>query len=257
MRLSVRDLRFSYGRDEVLRGVDFEIDHPELVCILGPNGAGKTTMAKCLDRILRPTSGEIVLDGEDVLAMRHMDLARKVAYVPNRVSNTFRTTVSEFVLMGRFPHAQWSNTDHDLDVADSAMGMMGLHDLAGKDVGEVSSGQMQRAMIARGLAQEPEILILDEPTSNLDAKSQMDVMGFLRDFARGRGVAVLSVCHDLNIAATFADRIIIVADGRVFADGAPDEVLTESNISAVYGVRSRVIDVDGRPHVILLPGDPI
>ncbi len=256
MRLSVRDLCFSYGRESVLRGVSFEVDRPELICVLGPNGAGKTTLAKCLDRILRPTSGTVTLDGEDVLSMRQMDLARRVAYVPNRASNTFRTTVSEFVLMGRFPHAQWSNTDHDLDVTDRAMGMMGLHDLAGKDVGEVSSGQMQRAMIARGLAQEPELLVLDEPTSNLDARSQMEVMGFLRDFAGERGVAVLAVCHDLNIAATFADRIIMVAGGTVFADGTPDDVLTESNISAVYGVRSRIIDVDGRPHVILLPGDP-
>lgn len=255
MRLSVRDLCFSYGRESVLRGVSFDVDRPEFVCVLGPNGAGKTTLAKCLDRILKPTSGTVTLDGEDVLSMRQMDLARRVAFVPNRTSNTFRTTVSEFVLMGRFPHAQWSNSDRDLDVADAAMGMMGLHDLAGKDVGEISSGQMQRAMIARGLAQEPELLILDEPTSNLDVRSQMEVMGFLRDLARSRSVAILAVCHDLNIAAAFADRVMMVSDGRVFADGEPSEVLTESNISSVYGVRSRVIDVDGRPHVILLPGD--
>lgn len=255
MRLSVRDLCFSYGRESVLRGVSFDVDRPEFVCVLGPNGAGKTTLAKCLDRILKPTSGTVTLDGEDVLSMRQMDLARRVAFVPNRASNTFRTTVSEFVLMGRFPHAQWSNSDRDLDVADAAMGMMGLHDLAGKDVGEISSGQMQRAMIARGLAQEPELLILDEPTSNLDVRSQMEVMGFLRDLARSRSVAILAVCHDLNIAAAFADRVMMVSDGRVFADGEPSEVLTESNISSVYGVRSRVIDVDGRPHVILLPGD--
>lgn len=256
MRLSVRDLCFSYGRESVLKGVSFDVDRPEFVCVLGPNGAGKTTLAKCLDRILRPTSGTVTLDGEDVLSMRQMDLARRVAFVPNRASNTFRTTVSEFVLMGRFPHAQWSNSDRDLDVADAAMGMMGLHGLAGKDVGEISSGQMQRAMIARGLAQEPELLILDEPTSNLDVRSQMEVMGLLRDLARRRSVAILAVCHDLNVAAAFADRIMMVSDGRVFADGEPAEVITEPNISSVYGVRSRVIDVDGRPHVILLPGDP-
>lgn len=254
MRLSARGLCFSYGAEPVLRDVDLDLGEPGLTCIIGPNGAGKTTLAKCLNGLLRPTSGTVTLDGEDMRGMRLPDIALRMAYVPNHATTTFRMSVSEAVLMGRFPHARWSNSDRDLDVVDGVMSVMGLQDLSSKDVGSLSSGQLQRVLIARGLAQEPEVLILDEPTSNLDVRSQMDVMGILGGYAAERGVSILMVCHDLNLASTFADRVIMVAGGGVFADGGAAEVMTEGNISEVYGVRSKVIDVEGRPHVILLPG---
>lgn len=251
--MSVSDLSFSYGREPLFSNVSFDLDRPELVCILGPNGVGKTTLVKCLNKLLRPTGGKITLDGEDVSGMGLMDVARKMAFVPNHVTMTFRTSVSEAVLMGRFPHAQWSTSDEDLDIVDSVLSCMKLQELAGKDISELSSGQLQRVMIARGLAQQPEILILDEPTSNLDVKNQMDVMRFLKDYARENGIVVLMVCHDLNITAAFADRIIMMSNGGILADDTPGRVMCEENISAVYGVRSRVIDVEGSPHVILLP----
>lgn len=251
--MSVRDLSFSYGQTPLFSGIGFDLDRPELVCILGPNGVGKTTLVKCLNKLLRPTGGTVLLDGTDLSGMRLMDVARKMAFVPNHATTTFRTTVSETVLMGRFPHAQWSTSDEDLDIVDSIITRMDLQDLSDKDLGELSSGQLQRVMIARGLAQQPEILILDEPTSNLDVKNQMDVMRFLRGYARENGVIVLMVCHDLNITSAFADRIIMMCDGGIIADGTSHEVMTESNISTVYGVRSKVIDVEGSPHVILLP----
>ena len=252
--LVVTDLTFGYGDDPVLSGVSFTLDRPELVCVIGPNGVGKTTLVKCLNKLLKPNAGSVTLDGEDVLGMRLMDLARKMAYVPNRMDQVFRTTVAETVLMGRFPFAQWANSDRDLDVADRAMGALHIQAISDRDVSELSSGQLQKVLIARGLAQEPRVLILDEPTSNLDVRHQMEVMGFLRHYARGNGIIVLMVCHDLNLTAAYADRVIMVSDGGIYADGSAWDVMTESHIREVYGVDSKVIDAGGRPHVILFAG---
>lgn len=252
--LEVDGLSFGYGGDPVLDGVSLRLDRPELVCIIGPNGVGKTTLVKCLNKLLRPSAGSVRLDGEDVLRMRLMDLARKMAFVPNRLESVFSMSVAETVLMGRFPFAQWANSDRDLEVADGAMEALGLQPLSHRDVSELSSGQVQKVLIARGLAQEPRILVLDEPTSNLDVRHQMEVMGFLREYASNHGIIVLMVCHDLNLTAAYADRVIMVSDGGVYADGSAWDVMTESNIRHVYGVESRVIDVEGRPHVILLAG---
>lgn len=252
--LVVRGLSFGYGDDPVLSGVSFTLDRPELVCVIGPNGVGKTTLVKCLNKLLKPNAGSVTLDGEDVLGMRLMDLARKMAYVPNRMDQVFRTTVAETVLMGRFPFAQWANSDRDLDVADRVMGALHIQAISDRDVSELSSGQLQKVLIARGLAQEPRVLILDEPTSNLDVRHQMEVMVFLRDYARDNGIIVLMVCHDLNLTAAYADRVIMVSDGGIYADGSAWDVMTESNIREVYGVDSKVIDAGGRPHVILFAG---
>lgn len=254
--LSVRDLAFGYGGDMVLSGISMELERPELVCLVGPNGVGKTTLVKCINRLLKPESGTVLLDGRDVQSMSLMEMARKMAFVPNTMSSVFRISVAEAVLMGRFPFSQWVSTDADLDIVDRTLGEMGLQELSDRDINEISSGQLQRVMIARGLVQDPKVLILDEPTSNLDVRSQMEVMGFLRDYARSQGVIVLMVCHDLNITATFADRIVMLSKEGVYADGNASSVMTEGNISHVYGVRSKVIEIEGRPHVILLAGRP-
>lgn len=253
-RLAVEGLTFGYGHDPVLRDVSFTLDRPELVCVIGPNGVGKTTMVKCINRILRPGSGTVTLDGDDVLSMPLMELARRMAFVPNRMESVFRSTVAEVVLTGRFPFSQWATSDEDLDIVDSALDALDLQALSHRDVSELSSGQVQKVLIARGLAQCPKVLILDEPTSNLDVRHQMDVMRFLRIYARERGVIVLMVCHDLNLTAAFADRVIMVSDGTVFADGGAWDVMTEDNIREVYGVETKVVDVEGHPHIILLTG---
>ncbi len=252
--LVVKGLTFGYGSVPLLKDVSFTLDRPELVCVIGPNGVGKTTLVKCINKLLKLDSGSVTLDGEDIAGMHLMELARRMAFVPNRLDSVFRTSVAEMVLMGRFPFAQWANSDRDLDVVDRAMDALNLQPLSHRDISELSSGQMQKVLIARGLAQEPRILILDEPTSNLDVKHQMEVMGFLRRYAADNGIIVLMVCHDLNLTAAYADRIIMVSDGGVFADGSAWDIMTESNIREVYGVESKVIDVEGRPHVILLSG---
>ena len=255
MKLSTEGLSFSYGATPLLSDVNLEFDSSGLVCVVGPNGVGKTTLVKCMVGLLKPTGGRVLIDGTDTASMKAIEVARRMAYVPNSASTVFRTTVSEFVLLGRFPHSQWSTSDEDLDVTDSVMDTMKLQGLADRDVGELSSGQMQRVLIARGLAQQPEVLILDEPTSNLDVAAQMDVLGFLRTYARETGTTVLTVCHDLNLASMFADRAVVVSGGGIYADGRSEDVFTEAVVSDVYGVRCKAIDVEGRPHVILLPGE--
>lgn len=251
--LSVEGVSFGYGQDPVLADINFTLERPELVCVIGPNGVGKTTMVKCLNKLLRPSSGRIALDGEDVSSMSLMELARRMAFVPNRMESTFHSTVAETVLMGRFPFSQWMTSDEDLDIVDRALDVLNLQALSDRDVSELSSGQVQKVLIARGLAQCPKVLILDEPTSNLDVRHQMEVMGFLRRYAARQGIIVLMVCHDLNLTSAYADRVIMVSGGTVFADGSAWDVITESNIREVYGVESQVIEVRGRPHVILLP----
>ncbi len=251
-RLDVEGLGFSYGSEPLLHDVSFSLERPELVCVIGPNGVGKTTMVKCLNRILKPTAGTVRVDGRDVHSMGLMDLARVMAFVPNRMDSVFRSTVAETVLMGRFPFSQWATSDEDLDIVDSALDALGLQAMSHRDLGELSSGQVQKVLIARGLVQRPRVLVLDEPTSNLDVRHQMEVMSFLRRYARDEGVIVLMVCHDLNLTSAFADRVIMVSEGTVLRDGSPWDVMTEDAIRQVYGVESRVVDVEGRPHVILL-----
>ncbi len=251
--LDFEDLVFGYDEKIILNGINLKFDDPGLICILGPNGVGKTTLVKCGNKLLKPVEGRALLDGEDVSKIGLHELAKKMAFVSATSSATFSMTVTEAILMGRHPHAGWTTTDDDLQKVEDAIKLLGLEEFASRDFRALSAGQAQRVKIARGLVQEPEILILDEPTSNLDVKYQMDVMRFLKYYARTKGIIVLMVCHDLNITAAYADRVVLMYGGNVYADGTAKEVLTEENIQTVYNVKARVIDVDGNPHIILIP----
>lgn len=251
--IKVEQLQFGYGSTQILKGIDVSFDKPELVCVLGPNGVGKTTLVKCINKLLKPTSGRICVDGENVSDIKLLDLAKKMAFVPNSSTNVFSMSITEAVLMGRHPHSGWTTTEEDLDIVERAIDMMGLKDLAARNINELSAGQHQRVMLARGLAQDPQVLILDEPTSNLDVKFQMGVMKFLKQYAREKNVIVIMVCHDLNLTAAYADRVVLLYDGRIYADGSVRDVLTEENIKHVYDVEADVIDVGGSPYIILLP----
>lgn len=228
------------------------MDRPELVSIIGPNGVGKTTMLKSINRILKPTAGIVEVNGSDVHSMSMMKLARMMTFLPNRIESMFRSTVAEIVLMGRFPFSQWATSDEDLDIADSAVDALGLQPLSERKICELSFGQMQKVLIARRLAQCPKVLILDEPMLNIDMRHQMEVMSFLRRYSAQRCVLILMVCHDLELATSFAEKIIIVSEGTVLADGAPWDMMTEDNIHRVYAVESTILDVEGKPHIVLL-----
>lgn len=251
--IELQDVTFGYGDTPVFKDVNILFDKPQLVCILGPNGVGKTTLVKCINKLLKPSNGQVLIDGKSVQSMSLLDLARTMAFVLNSTSSVFSMTVAEAILMGRHPHAGWVTSDEDLDIVDRAIDIMGLQEFSDRDIRELSAGQSQRVMIARGLVQEPFVLILDEPTSNLDIKYQMDVMRFLKRYAKEKGILVIMVCHDLNITAAYADRVVLMYDHGIYADGAAKEVLTEENIEHVYNVNAKVIDVGGLPYVVLIP----
>lgn len=253
--VSVRLENMSFGYDEklILENVNLEINKPGLLCILGPNGVGKTTIVKNMNKLLKPTAGHVFVNDVDVSKMSHLDIARIMAFVPNSSNSVFSMTVGEFILMGRHPRAGYTTSERDIQVVDSAIEIMGLQEFAERDVRQLSAGQTQRVLIARGLVQEPEILILDEPTSNLDVKYQMDVMKFLKAYARDRKIVVIMVCHDLNITAAYADRVLLLYGKNVYADGKASDVLTAENIKTVYKVDAEVTDHNGVPQIRLIP----
>lgn len=253
MEIRVEDMDFGYGDLPVLHGINLVLDEPGLVCIIGPNGVGKSTLVKCINRIHRPTSGRVEIDGVDIARLSMKDLAKVMGFVPVTSSDSFSMTVLDTVLMGRHPHQRMGTTsDLDMKVARRALNMMGIKHLALRNFDELSAGQHQKVAIARGLAQTPRVLILDEPTSNLDVRHQIQVTELLRDLAKENGMTVIMISHDLNISAKYADRIVMMAlPGIIYKVGTPGEVITEESIRYVYGVECRIVDDGGRPHVIL------
>jgi iron complex transport system ATP-binding protein len=253
--LSVRFENMTFGYDEknILENVNLTIDEPGLLCILGPNGVGKTTIVKCINKLLKPKSGSVYVNGKNVHDMSLLDIAKILAFVPNQQQTVFSMTVPEAILMGRHPRAGWTTSQRDIQIVDAAIDLLGLQEFSTRDIRQLSAGQTQRVLIARGLVQEPDILILDEPTSNLDVKFQMDVMRFLKAYARDRGIIVIMVCHDLNITAAYADRVVLMYGKGVFADGKPSEVLTAENIKTVYKVDAEVNTKNGITQINLIP----
>lgn len=254
MKVSVEDLSFGYRDHEVLHGITLALEEPGLVCVVGPNGVGKSTLVKCLLKLLNYSEGVVSVDGTDLETIGRKDLARVMGYVPAEVKETFSMTVLEYVMMGRHPHhgSEGSSSELDWTISMRSLAMMGVRDLAMRGTNELSAGQRQRVAIAKGLAQTPRVLFLDEPTANLDPRYQLQVTERIRDIAKEIGMTVVMVSHDLNTSAKYADRIIMMAlPGVVHSAGTPEEVLTEESICEVYGVECRVIEDMGRPHVIL------
>lgn len=250
--LDIQDLEFGYmNGTEVLKEIGISLDKAQLVSILGPNGVGKSTLMHCINRILTPTKGLVKVDGNDVKGYPMRELARKIGYVPCTTSDVFPLTVVDTVLMGRFPHNDRRPRDEDFEKVYRVLERLDIADLAMRMFNQLSAGQRQKVALARGLVQEPRILLLDEPTSNLDIKYQLEVTRLLRDLTVENGMLAIMISHDLNIASKYSDSIIMMHSGRVFAVGTPGEVITDENIRLVYDVESRVIYEDGRPHVIL------
>ena len=254
MELKINGLGFSYPSKKVLDNVTAEYEGAQLVAILGPNGVGKSTLIHCIDRILRPEDGHVTIDGRDSSEYSMKEMARKVGYVPYASSDVFPMTVVDAVLLGRHPHSNWKSTREDVRLVFTMLRRLGIDDLADCKFNELSAGQHQKVMLARGLVQQPEIMLLDEPTANLDVKHQLGVTKLLRDISHEDGVLVIMICHDLNIAAKYADSILMMRDGTIYAAGTPEEVMVEENIRAVYDVECRIIEDEGRPHVILRDG---
>jgi iron complex transport system ATP-binding protein len=254
MKLKVKGLEFGYASMPVLADVCLELAQSEMLGIVGPNGAGKSTLIRCINRILNPQSGCILMDEMETKKMDRMELARKMGYIPQTASQIFPTTVFDAILLGRRPHIGWRSGEEDNEKVLDVLELLDIEDLAMRDIKELSGGQQQRVFIARALAQEPEVLLLDEPTSNLDIRHQLEVMEIIKDLVVKEGISAIMAIHDLNLASKYTDRVIIMKDGRIFDAGSPSDVLTPENIRSVYGVEAEVIrradSNGGRPYIV-------
>ena len=236
--LELADLRLAYGRRDVLRGIDLRLSPGERVALLGENGAGKTSLLRCITGVADGARGEVRIAGRPAGLYQRGELARRIAVVPGQTQVAFPLRVEELVALGRIPHEHplLGPRDEDRAAVASAIERVGIGRLVGRDVRQLSLGERQLVGLAMAVAQGARLLLLDEPTAHLDLRHQVEVMRLLRRLADDDGVAVLAVMHDVALAAHFFERVCLLHEGRLVADGPPAEVLTADRIRAVYGV---------------------
>lgn len=249
--LTVRDLSFQYGSRLVLEDVHFEAPYGHCVAVLGNNGAGKSTLIKCLNKILPPRSGQVLLDEQDLCSMSRTNVAREVAYVAQH-SETARFTVYDAVMLGRKPYIKFSPSEADYEIVHNIIEKLELAPMALAYIDELSGGELQKVMLARALTQQPKVLLLDEPTSNLDLKNQHDMLGLVRQIAKEENICVLMVIHDLNLALRYCDRFLFIRDGGIYAYG-DEEVMNAKLISEVYGIPVAMEYAHGAKMVVPFP----
>jgi iron complex transport system ATP-binding protein len=256
--IAAEGLRHDYGRGPVLDGVCLAVGAGEIVGVIGPNGSGKTTLVRLLAGVLRPQAGHVTLDGARLDALPRREIARRLAVVPQDSALEFPFTALEVVLMGRAPHLPplAFPRARDLAIAREAMTRLEVTAVEDRTLLQLSGGERQRVLLARALAQQPRVLLLDEPTTHLDLRHQTGIYDTVRGLARIEGVAVLSVLHDLNLAALYCDRLLLLARGRIVAEGPPEEVLVATRLADAYGVAVHVARnaATGTPVVLPLPG---
>lgn len=230
-----------YGQQRILHDLDLDIHDHCITAVMGPNGCGKTTLLRCIGGLLKPTSGDVIIDGRPVANYTPRELARRMAFVRQHAQTDFDFTAFEIVLMGRNPYQRrlQNESQADWDIVERCMRQTGTWHLRFSVPSQMSGGELQRVMIARALAQETPLLLLDEPVSSLDIAHQLDVMRLLHS---ATDKTILIVIHDLNLALQFCDRILLLHDGQALYHGPVAEGLTSDNIRTVYGVQSRMID---------------
>ena len=246
--LSVRDLMFSYGETPILKGVSFDAEPNTIISILGPNGTGKTTLLKCLCNLHRPQEGSITIDGKEILEMPNREIAKHIGFVPQSTPPS-RNTVFDTALIGRKPHMDWGMTKKDYEITWEILKALKLDHLALRKSNEISGGEFQKVQIARAIIQEPDVLILDEPSNNLDISNQHRTMHTIMDFVRSRGMCTIMTMHDINLAVHYSDKLLFLKDGKVAAYGGM-EIVTEDLIEQVYGIESEIIYHRGVPLVV-------
>jgi iron complex transport system ATP-binding protein len=256
--LRIEDVAAGYGGPLVLDGVTLRVAPGEFVGVIGPNGSGKSTLVRVVSRVLPPTRGRVFLAGSDVAHLGRRTMARQMAVVPQTQPMTFELTVEDVVRMGRTAHLGRFEFAGQRDAAAcrTAMEATDVWSIRERSLAALSGGERQRALIARALAQEPHLLFLDEPDAHLDINHQVEVFDLLAALNRRDGLTVLCISHDLNLAAQYVGRLVLLSGGRVAADDRPEGILTEATIRAVYGAETIVQPhpLTGRPQVSLVPG---
>lgn len=259
-RLRVEGLAVGYGERSVIEDLDLEVPTGAVTVVIGPNGCGKSTLLRTMGRLLRPRRGSVLLDGRPIVDLKGTDLAREVAVLPQSPQAPEGLTVADLVARGRHPYQRWYQqwSAGDADHVRAALAMTGMDEHADRSVDELSGGQRQRAWISMTLAQDTRIVLLDEPITFLDLAHQVEVLDLVRRLPGERDTTVVMVLHDLNLAARYADRLVAMRDGRVVAEGAPEEVLDEGRLAEVFGLDARVLadPLTGSPMVLPAGPDP-
>ncbi len=255
MMLKINNISFSYRQDKkILDDISLDVNQGDVLGILGINGAGKTTFIKCINNIFSPDSGTVKVNGKDISSMTPKEIAQLIAYVPQYNGTFFNINVLDTVMMGRLPYAGRSYSKKDREIVYNILEKMNLEKFAFRSIREMSGGERQRVFIARALAQQPKIIILDEPTSSLDLHNQLFILKIIEDLAKRDNLTIIMIIHDLNLASMFCSKLVMLKEGKIFAQGNSADVLTEENISKVYKVSSKISIEDGYKHIRLLKG---
>ncbi len=255
MKLSVNNLNFSFPRRDVLKGISLEVDSPGIIGLIGENGSGKSTLIRCLCGLNTIGDNSVLYDGRDLNHTAIRKRAYQFAYVPQRTLYNPEMVVYDYLIMGRKPFFQWKAEQKDLEIVDHVIRIFRLDTYAFRRMGSLSGGEMQKILIARSFVQDTPVIYLDEPTNNLDIRYQLELMHLLRERSRQAGTIILMAVHDLNLAYRFCDRLCLMHEGRIFAEGVPEEVLTEENLSEAMGVRCSLEQGDN--HRFIYPLDSL
>jgi len=247
--LSVQNISFSYGSTEILSRISFNILPGRLTALLGVNGAGKTTLLKCCNRILSPALGAVYMGGVDIAAMTLREIAASIGYVPQRGADV-DISVFEMILLGRHPHSFWGPTRGDEKIVEDILMLLGMERFALRSFRTLSGGEVQKILIGRAIAQDPKILLLDEPTSSLDLNNQAMIMNLLKHLAAEHGLGIFVIIHDINLALQHCDEILLLKDKRIQWAGNPRDV-NRDIVNSIYDVQAEMVEVKGRPVFII------
>ncbi len=255
--LQVHRVYFSYLDGLVLHDINLSIKAGEMVGLLGPNGSGKTTLIKLASGVLKPDQGEIKLDGSSLSQLSRKSIARSVAVVPQQFNTPFAFTTAEVVMLGRTPFLRAFAEESEIDkqLVSNALELVGISGLKERRFDELSGGERQKVILAMALAQQPKLLLLDEPTVHLDITHQVEILELVRRLNVERGLTIIAAMHDLNLASLYFDRLVLLKEGRVSVDGTPAQVLTEARIREVFSALVKVEPhpVTGVPHIVIMP----
>jgi len=256
--LTLDTITAGYLDRPVVEGVSLEVVPGSVFGLIGPNGSGKTTLFRCICGLMKPWQGMVLFGGRDIFSLPRKELARRAAFIPQIHDISFPYTVEEYVLMGRYPHRGrlMPFTQEDVDVVHETLALLDLTDVRSQRIQRLSGGEMQRVFLACGLAQKPEILLMDEPTTHLDIGHQIRLLDLVTELSRTSGLTVLVTLHDLNLASLYCTSMALIHRGRIHSQGSPDAVLTPDNIEHVYRARVEVgtDPVSSKPHIFFVPG---
>jgi iron complex transport system ATP-binding protein len=250
MKLIIDNLSFAYKSKAVLDDISFRVEKKELLSILGPNGVGKTTLLKCINRVLKAKKGTVFVGTHNLFEMSAFEIAKNVSYVPQH-SNPSRLTAYDAILMGRRPYIKWHVAQRDYDMIENILRRLDMGRLALRYIDEMSGGELQKVCIARALVQDPDVILMDEPTASLDLRNQLEILSLIREFVERDDIITVMSIHDINTALRFSEKLLFVKDGRIHSAIAPSQI-EEKIIEDVYGVRVKIQEIHNCPVVFPL-----